>query len=387
MLKKPIKIAIIAAVLITTVITIWLVSQSQPIEVSVTPIGKGTVEALITNTRAGTIQACRRARLAPATGGQIARLPVTEGDKVAAEQVLVEMWNENLQAELLLAKQEAVASKAKAKEVCVQAKVAEREAKRLDKLLKQKLASEEDADRAAGNAQARRAACVAANDSAKVSEARINVVEVALDRTILRAPFDGIVAEINGEVGEFVTPSPVGIPTLPVVDLMDNSCIYMKAPIDEVDAPSIKPGMQARITLDAFKQHPFAAKVRRVAPYVQDIEKQARTVDIEVDFAHSIGEQNLLPGYSADVEVILETKTQALRIPSESLLEGGFVYVVNSNQSTLEKRKITTGISNWVYTEVLSGLTVGDNVVTSANLQGLSDGIDVSVKPADNLAP
>jgi HlyD family secretion protein len=377
---KKSKIIILAIAVAIVASLIWYFTRPNPLAVTVSTVETGKVESVVANTRAGTIKACRRARLAPATGGQIDKLPVTEGQKVEAQQVLVEMWNEDLQAQLLLAKQEAVAAKARAKETCVRADVAQREANRQEKLAKQKLASEEDVDRAAGNAQATRAACVAANDSSKVAEAQINVIQVALNRTILRAPFAGIIAEVNGEVGEFVTPSPVGIPTLPAVDLIDNTCIFVAAPIDEVDVPAIKPGMPTRITLDAFKQHPFPGKVRRVAPYVQDIETQARTVDIEVDFDHVIGEQNLMPGYSADVEIILDVKTDTLRIPTEAVLEGNEVYVVNPEDNTLEKRKITTGLSNWIHTEVLSGLAQNETIVTSALLEGLTDGLEVTVK-------
>lgn len=384
-MKKP-KIIIFVIAIAVVAYLIWLFTRPNPLEVMVGKAEMGKVEAVVTNTRAGTIKACRRARLAPITGGQIDKLPVKEGQHVEAGQVLLEMWNEDLQAQLLLVKQEAVAAKARAKETCVRADVAKREAHRQEKLAKQKLASEEDVDRAAGNAEATRAACIAANDSAKVADAQVNVTQVALDKTILRAPFAGIVAEVNGEVGEFVTPSPVGIPTLPAVDLIDNTCIFVAAPIDEVDAPAIRADMPARITLDAFKDYPFPGKVRRVAPYVQDIEKQARTVDIEVDFEHVMGEQSLMPGYSADVEILLNVKANTLRIPTEAVLEGNYVYVVNLDEHILEKRQINPGISNWVYTEVLSGLKEDETIVTSATLEGLANGVEVTIKKDNRSA-
>ena len=83
------------------------------------------------------------------------------------------------------------------------------------KLRKKGLASEEAIDKADGEALAQKAACSAAQATAEVSEARLDVAQALLDRTRLTAPFAGIVAEINGEVGEFVTPSPVGVPTPP----------------------------------------------------------------------------------------------------------------------------------------------------------------------------
>ena len=77
--------------------------------------------------------------------------------------------------------------------------------------------------------------------------------QVLLEETYLRAPFAGIVAEINGEIGEYVTPSPPGVATPPAVDLIDYSCLYVTAPIDEVDAGDLHTGLPARVSLDAFR--------------------------------------------------------------------------------------------------------------------------------------
>ena len=128
------------------------------------------------------------------------------------------------------------------------------------------------------------------------------MAQATLDRTRLIAPFNGVVAEINGELSEYVTPSPLGIATAPVVDLIDNTCFYVTAPIDEVDVPNIEPGMNSRVSLDAFGDRRFAGKVRRIAPYVLDREKQARTVDVEVKFTIPSDIRQMLAGYSADVE-------------------------------------------------------------------------------------
>lgn len=371
---------IITSVVAIIALSIWYYSRPKPPNVIVATATNGTVESIVANTRAGTVKACRRASLAPATGGQIEKLLVREGSRVKRNDILFEIWNQDLRAQLLLAIQQQKAAEAGAKERCVMADVSEHEAQRLTKLLKQKLASEEAADRAEGTAKANRAACEAAKESSKVSAAQVNVVQIAVDRTVVRAPFDGIVAEVNGEVGEFVTPSPMGIITLPVIDLIDNACIYVAAPIDEVDATSIKAGMDTRITLDAFKNQHFAGKVRRVAPYVMDREKQARTVDIEVEFSALVGDHGLLPGYSADTEIILDIKNDALRIPTEAIFDQNKVLVYKPDTSTLEQRTVEIGISNWSFTEIKQGLHAGELVVISAKREGLEDGTTVTVK-------
>jgi len=162
--------------------------------------------------------------------------------------------------------------------------------------------------------------------------------------------------------------------------MIDTSCLYVLAPIDEVDAPEIKSEMPARISLDAYKKKFFTGKVRRIAPYVLDREKQARTVDIEVDFIYDDNKLNMLPGYSADVEIILDSHTNVIRIPTEALLEGQKVFIFDKDSKTIEERNVSTGLSNWKYTEILEGLEQDEQIVTSIDRDGVIDGALVKVE-------
>lgn len=352
----------------------WYNTRPEPIAILATQAVKGTVEQTVANTRAGTVKACRRARLSPSTGGQIAVLDIHEGDRVKAGSLLLELWNKDLTAEINLKEHEAKAAKSTAHAICLQADEAQREANRLATLKQRGLVSIEAIDKASTSAKSQRANCESARVSAQVSTARVGVSRAQLERTQLFAPFDGVIAEINGEISEYVTPSPPGIPTPPAVDLIDNSCFYITAPIDEVDAPKVQLGQPARITLDAFGEQQFPGSVRRIAPYVLDMEKQARTVEVEVEFTRKEDIEQLLAGYSADVEIILEAHTDTLRIPAEAVLEGNRVLRFLPDDELLEEVKIRPGLSNWSYTEVISGLKPGDQVVTSIDRKGVEDG-------------
>jgi len=351
----------------------WYLTRPEPVSVSLITVERGPVSATVSNTRAGTVDACRRAGLSPSMGGQIVLLPVVDGDVVEQGQLLLELWNEDLKAEVRLAQRDATAAQSRAQEACVIADFAQREANRLTMLLDDGLASEEDADRAVGIAESSAAACTAAQDGARVSAARIEVTEASLERTRLVAPFAGIIAEINGELGEFVTPSPIGVPTPPTVDLIDSSCLYISAPIDEVDAPAVQEGLPARISLDAFADRTFSGHVRRVAPYVLDLEKQARTVEIEAEIDDP-DKSALLPGYSADVEILLASEDDAIRLPTSAIVEGNQVYVYNESLGQIELREIEPGISNWEYTAINRGLRAGERVVSSIDREGVEDG-------------
>ena len=370
-LKRIIIIFVIALLGIYAAIEL---SRPEPISVTVTTVERGDVESTVANTRAGTVKACRRAGLSPAIGGQITQLPVKEGDRVAAGELLLSLWHDDLEAQLELAEQEAKAAKAKAEATCIQADIAQREAQRLQRLKETGATSVELIDQAVSRSMSSRADCTSARASPKVSQARVDVAGANLARTMLIAPFAGIVAEINGELNEYVTPSPPGIPTLPAIDLIDNSCFYVSAPIDEVDAPAIEVGMPARISMDAYTGQKFPGQVRRIADYVLDREKQARTVDIEVAFSDPKQMPHLLAGYSADAEIILLSHNSTLRIPTLAVMEGPKVMLYNTDNKELELRDIKTGISNWDYTEVLEGLEENDRVVTSLDRAGVQDG-------------
>lgn len=195
--------------------------------------------------------------MAPSLGGLVAKLPIHEGDGVHAAQLLVELWHEDLDAELALAASE--------------------------------------------------------RERATSALREVDVIAARIRRLVATAPFAGIVAEVNGEVGEYATPSPTGIPKPRVVDRIDVAPPYVLAPIDEVDAPRVHLGLPVRITLDALGRRSFPGRVQRIAPYGLDREKQARTVAVEVAFVDSPAVGELLPGYSAGVEIVSRASTTCWR--------------------------------------------------------------------------
>ena len=378
LLKYGVRTAIVTGIVVLGALAVRHYMKTEAIAVVLVPVERGEVQATVSNTRAGTVRACRRAHLAPATGGQVARLSVREGDKVQSGQILMVIWNEDLEARVQLAASEELAASARVQEACLNADVAKREAERQQRLSARKLVSEEIVDRATTEAKAREAACQAARAAREVSRASTDAARADLARTVLKAPFEGVVAEVNAELGEYVTPSPPGIPTPPAVDLIDDRCLYVTAPIDEVDAPAIRTGMPACVSLDAFPERRCNAKVRRIAPYVLDVEKQARTVEVEVEFASNEDGAGLLPGYTADVEVILDHRDNVLRVPTETVLEDSRVFVYRESDGRLELRPFESGVSNWRYTEVLSGLEEGERVVVSVDREGVEDGAQVT---------
>jgi HlyD family secretion protein len=363
-----------ALLIVAIVVTgLWWVKQPKPVAIRVKAIDSGRVEASIANTRAGTVEACQRTKLSATMGGRIEVLAVKEGDKVKTGQLLMKLWNDDQQAQSALAMAQVETARKRVAEVCTLAANAESEAKRQASLRSQGFVSGSREEQARAEAQAKRAGCDAAQADVAQTQARLNATRVEQSRTVLYAPFAGTVAKIVGEVGEYSTPSPPGVPTPPAIDLIDDSCLYVRAPMDEVDAPKVQAGQAVRISFDALPKQTFAGTVKRVAPYVSAVEKQARTVDIEATLVPQDKPPRLLVGYSADVEVILSVRENVLRVPTSALQEGGKVLVAGRD-GKLEERKVKAGLANWEFTEVLEGLASGDRVVTSLEREGVKIG-------------
>jgi HlyD family secretion protein len=363
--------AAIAFVALVVVLRMTVLAP-DPVEVRVAVAERGVVEETVTNTRAGTVKVRRRAQLSPQIGGLVVALPQREGDRVRAGDLLVALDSRAQRAELHSARTTVAAARAQADEACLAAELAEKELTRSEALHRQGIASDQSLDVLASERDRSRAGCEAAVAAVGQAESRVAAAEVQLEFTELRAPFAGTVAELSTEVGEYITPSPPGLPIPPVIDLLDPESIFVSAPIDEVDAERVQVGQAVRVTVDSRPDRVFEGTVSRVAPYVLDVLEQNRTVEVEVALDDAAAMAGVLPGTSADAEVILDRRDDTLRIPASAVAEGGGVLVLEDG--VLEDRVIEVGLRNWRFAEVLGGLEAGDFVVVARNSPDIKAG-------------
>lgn len=350
-----------------------------PLSVSVVTVDRGRVEETITNSRAGTVKARQRAKLSPEIGGRVAEIPFRKGARVHRGDVLLRLHDESQRAAVQMSERELAVVQVRRERVCLEAARAQREFLRYQQLKERELVSTDLLDNYENTAQTTRVSCK--QSEAEIARARSAITEAkaVLAKTVLQAPFDGVVAELDIEVGEWTTPSPPALPVPPVLDLIDPSSIYISAPMDEVDSARILENQPVRVTLDPFPGQAYKGHVHHIAPYVLDVEEQNRTVEIEVELEDEAFASMLLPGTSADVEVILSVKDDVLRVPAAALFEGSTVFVVE--HETLRTRALDVGLKNWDFVEILGGVSEGDLIVSSLGEEGLVDGLRVVVRP------
>jgi len=374
--KKPL-VLIAAAALLGA---FWWMSRRGPVvEVETRPVERGVVEEIVANTRAGTVKAKSRAKLSPQIGALVVALPHRKGETVAAGELLLKLDDKVQRAQLELATRELAAARSRAEEACAAAELAARELARGQALAQEGIISPQNLDLLASRREQSQAACVAARALVEQAQANLKLAQAQLALTELRAPFAGVLAEVATEVGEWITPAPPGVPIPPVLDLLDPSSLYVSAPVDELDVGRVRLGQAVRITVDPRPGVVFRGEVSKLAAYIQDLAEQNRTAEVEVSFAPGQDLSGVLPGASADVEILVSRKEGALRIPTSAVGEGGKVLVLEEGK--LAARTIRPGIANWQFTEVLEGLALGEEVVVSRDRPEIAPGARARKKP------
>src|SRR3990172_12344213 len=265
---------ILVVILGSTAAMRFTLFKQKSVEISAYKVTAGRVEETVTNSKAGTVKTRKRANLSPEMGGRVMYLGAREGEHVKAGDLLLRLDDMELRASLSLAERAWQAALGSMREACVAADLAARDLDRNRELNEQEIVSDATLDQLSNRSDVARARCEASRAEAKRAEAAVDVARATLRRTELRAPFDGVIAQVSAEAGEWITPSPPGVPIPPVIDILDNESIYIEAPMDETDAGKLRVGLPVRITLEPYPDQSFAGKLIRIAPFVLDIEGQ-----------------------------------------------------------------------------------------------------------------
>ena len=315
-------------------------SCSKKVEVVAIKMGQGTVESTVTTTNSGTVEAKQQAELAFGTPGRINKIYVSLGDKVRQGAIIAELENADLKAVY----NEAL-----------------KDAGRSEELFKNGLVSIANLD---GSNRTR-------------SVARLN-----LDKTIINAPFDGMITALNLKVGEFYQSGGsalAGTEKKIDVQIIDLKTRLIKGEVDEVDLQKISIGQAARVKIPAMKNQVISARLTKVVPFVSTVKDQDRTSQIELEILEN---QSLIPvGASADVEIVVESKNKANILPAMVLTGVGknrSVFIIEDGK--LVKRPVKVGTGNYDRVEILEGVKASDLIAQPLEGVELIEGMKVKAR-------
>ena len=358
--------AVLGAVAVVVLLVRATVFRSKPVTVEIASAERGTVAETVTNSRAGTVQARLRAQIGSERPGRVVEIPKREGSAVRKDDIVLRLDSDTAERQRELAERDVEAGRARLESARAAAELARLERERTERLAASgEFVSQGQLDQLRTRDDAAQAELRAAQAIVERARAALRLAGEEVGEMNVRAPFDGIVAQIFTEVGESI------VPGRPLAEVLDPDSLYVSAPIDEVDIDRVRTDLPVRVTIDAFPGVSFEGTLTRVAPFVSDVLGQSRTMEIEVDF-HTGGDERPRPGASADVEIILETRDDVLRVPTFAVMDGKRVLVVDDGKAV--SRDVSIGLQNWEFTEVVSGLEAGERVVTSLDRPGVKSG-------------
>ncbi|MEI7750272.1 MAG: efflux RND transporter periplasmic adaptor subunit [Candidatus Moraniibacteriota bacterium] len=285
-------------------------------------------------------------------GGRITELSHTVGDQVNQGDVLARIND----ADLLAQYDAALAS--------VRAAQAGRDSsvsllgKEQEKLTSLKKAGANASDKNAQRDQIDSSEALVKVGQANVdaASASVRVLAAQIEKTVIRAPFSGIVAKQDPAVGESVA---VGAPVLTLIDTSD---FKMVAYVSETDAKSIRIGNKAELSLDTDAGKTLSAHVTAI-DRTETLQNGVSTYKVEVRFDEKVS--GVVSGADANVKITLSSVSGAVVVPKDAVYsEGGREFVIISAGGTREKREVSTGIrGDNGMAEILSGLGESDTIL------------------------
>ena len=319
-------------------------------------------------TASGYVVAQRKAAIASKGTGRLIYLGVVEGDKVKKNQIIGKLENTDIVAQLDEAKANLQLYKADLNS-------AVNTFNREKELFNKGLSSQQVFDQAEANYNRLLA-------SIEIANARIKQYDVALENTLIRAPFDGTVLTKNAEIGEIV--APFGGSTTSktaVVTIADMNSLLVEADVSESNIERISVNQDCEIILDAYPEKSYTAYVFKIVPTA---DRSKATVLVKVGFKNY--DSSVLPEMSAKVSFFTEpvdtsitNQKPILVIPSSAvrIVEGkSFVFTISNDKTVMSE--ISTGQKLGSYVEVLSGLQSGQKIIDKLD-EKIKDGVEVKL--------
>jgi len=350
--------------------------KRPPLDVETVKAARGTVTDEISSASAGEVMAERDAQVRAELSGRVLAVKHKRGERVKKGDPIVVLDSSDLDARLRQAQATLEAQRAQVAQADAHADAAKKTAEREKSLAEKGAEPQQMADDAEARSKEADAAAQASHAQLDQASAALQVAKVARSHAELTAPFDGLLADLTVDPGDELTVGAV------VFQVVDDSRLRVEAPIDEADIGKVQVGQKASLRLDALPDHPIAGVVSRMDPTVRRDEKGARTLKLEVEVLNlkDAVEKGLRPGMSANVDVRVAEKPDLVNLPTNVIVGRGTrrtVFVVENGVA--REKPVQVGLASWERSEILSGVSEGQEVVSSLNAKGLADGVPVKV--------
>jgi RND family efflux transporter MFP subunit len=375
--RRPLLVAAVTLVAIAAG-TVFLVSRSGPVEVTVATARPATVGGALTVLNAsGYVEPRRRATVAAKITGRVTEVLVDEGMWVEQGQVLARLDDSDARKRYNAYLADRNVARAALQELEVNLADARRTLRRTIELHQDGVASQQDLDSANATVDALGARLAYARVALDAAEAQLAVAEQDLENFVIRAPFAGVAVSKDAQPGEMVSPVSAGggYTRTGISTIVDMESLEIEVDVNESYIARVHPGQPADAVLDAYPEWHIPATVRTIIPTA---DRQKATVKVRLTFDEL--DSKILPDMGIKVAFLDVTEssqdapTAQSLVPTEAVrTEAGQSVVFVIDGDAVERRAVTVGREIGTEVEVVAGVTAGEQVVV-AGPEGLNDG-------------
>ncbi len=286
----------------------------------------------------GFIVARRIATVSSKTTGRVREILIEEGQRVEAGQVLATLDPIEVDAQRNLASAQVAASRSQEAQLQAQLKEAEANANRLSSLVQQKLISRTQYDQAIAQRDALRAQIITVQRNADVASRQLQIAEISVDNTIVRAPFSGVITAKAAQPGEIVSPISAGggFTRTGIGTIVDMDSLEIEVDVNEAYIGRVQPGMPVEAVLNAYPDWKIPAEVIAIIPAA---DRSKATVKVRI--ALKLRDTKIVPDMGVRVSFLEKNAPNAPKptgvwIPSRTI-------VLAEGLSEADAKKAKTG--------------------------------------------
>jgi len=328
----------------------------------------------------GHVVAARKAAVSTKATGRLEWLGVQEGSRVKEGQVIARLENQDVRAARDSAAANAAATRAALETAQAELRDAETSYRRSEDLFAKKFIAESALDTARARYEKAKAGISSARAGINVGDANTRQAEVALEQTLIRAPFDGVVLTKNANVGDILTPFSSATDSKgAVVNMADMATLEVEADVSEASIAKVAPGMPAEIQLDAYPDTRLLGEVSRIVPTV---DRSKATLLVKVAFREK--DARVLPDMSAKVAFLSREPRAGERQPVTALRPDAIVkrngrdVVFTLDGANVAHEVAVSNVAKVGDLVQASGVKPGDKVVLAPN-ERVRDGAHVAI--------
>lgn len=377
-IKRVIVAAVIAAAAATG-LSYW--KRNAPVEVETATVATAYPSQAYTLLNAtGYVVAQRKAAVASKATGRLEWLGVREGSAVKANEVVAKLEDKDVTAQMEQAAANVKLVQANVEQAHAEYREAERAFERSRELLAKNFVSQSAHDTAVGRHERARAALAAQKAAVAVAQASLRSAQVAVEQTLIRAPFDGVVLTKNANVGDVITPfsSALGSQAA-VVTMADMTTLEVEADVAESAVGNVRLDQPCEIQLDALPNQRFRGTVSRMVPTV---DRAKATVTVKIRFIDK--DERVLPEMSAKVSFLTQEvppdqrERRTVVTPGALVQRDGRTFVYRIDADRAVETPVETGSKLGDAIEIAKGLAPGDKVIVRPP-EKLRDGMTVKL--------